>query len=423
MTVLLATLAVAAIAVLLGELLRRGGLPGSAILGGVLAGVLLGPGVLGRAAPETFERFVAGATPQREALATHLRHFEATEAALESSPDLSPAAQAEARADLAAPLAALQAAVDEAAWRHAAPLRGALLALALLLLLVGWSTPIGGGASPTRRWADALLLGAWAAIVPAGLAMLLLRGDAAPSALLVLAAALAVGPWRLGRQDRLDADAAEADGARLLQAAGLVASALAALALVGAAAVADGDGRERAAVLAAAVVVPLLAGAAIALRARHGGAVGGGAAGGGAARAALFEPTWVDRTHRLLVPALVSIALLRIEPWLDLRWWPLLVVVLLTDNGRLLGGVLAAFLPGGRRGLRAMRMALGLSAAGPTQAAIAAIAIAWESLPPAWGLALLLGAAVPELSTPLRARAAAMLDAAERELDEPPSRA
>jgi hypothetical protein len=164
------------------------------------------------------------------------------------------------------------------------------------------------------------------------------------------------------------------------------------------------------------VGAPLSAGAALALRAqrfegepasdRRGVRVPG-----------LFEPAWVDLAHRVLVPAVVAVALLRIEPWLDLRWWPLLVLVLLTDNGRLLGGVLAAFLPGGRGGLRAMRMALGLSAVGPTQAALAALAIAWELVPPAWGLALLLGAAVPELSASLRGRAAAMLEAAEQELD------
>ena len=46
----------------LAWLLRRSGFPGAAAVGGVLAGLLLGPGVLGRAAPAMYDRLF-GAAP------------------------------------------------------------------------------------------------------------------------------------------------------------------------------------------------------------------------------------------------------------------------------------------------------------------------------------------------------------------------
>jgi len=396
-TTFLALLGVVAAATILAAVLRRAGVPGASIVAGLLAGVLCGPGVLGRVAPESFERWFEGASAARDALAATERRLAADALASTSlgAPLVPPESRAEGEAEGEAEVMRLRLEVESIGWEHRRTERSLVGILAALLLAAGTAEGVRGlrGLRPRVR-GDALLLGAWTALVPAGAAAILLSWsiegslDAAMwSALLAAAAALSVGPWCLARSDAASAESCEPGGADLVRAAGLLATAIG-ISLLAAAVVLAGRG-ESAAIVAAGGVA---GGAMLGLIVR----------GDGAARR-------FRATAAACLPGVVALAMLRLEPWLDLAWSPLLVAAILVSDGRYAGALVAAVLPGGRGGLRSMRLVLASTAVGPTQAAIAAIAIEWSLLPHEWGLALLLAAALPESTAPLRRRAAEQL--------------
>lgn len=393
----LALLGVVAAATILAAVLRRAGVPGAAIVAGLLVGVLGGPGVLGRVAPQSFERWFEGASAARDALAATERRLAAD--ALASTSSGAPVEPPESRAEGEAEARRLRLEVESIGWEHRRTERSLVGILAALLVAAGAAEGVRGlrRLRPRVR-GDALLLGAWTALVPAGAAAILLSWsiegslDAAMwSALLAAAAALSVGPWCLARSDAESAESCEPGGADLVRAAGLLATALG-IFLLAAAVVLAGRGASAAIVAAGGVACGALLGLV-----DHGDGVASRLRAAAAA----------------CLPGVVALAMLRLEPWLDLAWSPLLVGAILVSDGRYAGALVAAVLPGGRGGLRSMRLVLASTAVGPTQAAIAAITIEWSLLPHEWGLALLLAAALPELTAPLRRRAAEQLAAAE----------
>ena len=393
----LALLGVVAAATILAATLRRARVPGAAIVAGLLVGIACGPGVLGRVAPEAFERWFEGASEARDALAATERRLAAD--ALASTSSGAPLVAPESRAEGDAEVMRLRLEVESIGWEHRRTERTLVGVLAALVLAAGAAEGVRGLRRIRRGGlGDAALLGAWTALVPAGAIAILFSWsievplDAATwSALLAAAAALAVGPWCLARSDAESAESCEPGGAELVRAAGLLATALG-ICLLAAAVLLAGRGAAAAIVAAGA-----LAGGAILGLVIHGDGV-------------------MDRlraTASACLPGLVAVAMLRLEPWLDLAWWPLLVAAFLVSDGRYAGALVAAVLPGGRGGLRSMRLVLALTAVGPMQAAITAIAVEWSLLPHEWGLALLASAALPEITGPLRRRADGQLRAAE----------
>src|SRR5690606_14788385 len=116
-----------------------GGAPAAAIAGGILAGVLLGPSVAWRAAPDWSQRYLRGGVEAQRALVTHRQQMQRELAAMEAG-----SALPSAREERALVLRSQHEALEQraAATRRAeldARIWQALLLLSGALALVGWS--------------------------------------------------------------------------------------------------------------------------------------------------------------------------------------------------------------------------------------------------------------------------------------------
>ncbi|MCP3906088.1 MAG: hypothetical protein GY715_20895 [Planctomycetes bacterium] len=374
------------IPILMALILRWARCPGWAVLGGVLGGLLLGPALLGRIAPNMFEDGFVGGFEQRAARDAIVRRQEADLFAARTS-GVDPAGIAELRAAHRPERLAAERAWEAETWRFQRPFRSYTAAVAVIVLLgagrlrLREQDRLGGPISPVS-------IGAWSAALPGAAAVLATMawfGHPVTGAV-IAGAAVAIGPWVLTRTDQVVADRVELRGAMLVQAAGRVASVVA----IAAAAWALTRAMGLAGLVATA---PLLA-----------------------VPLGWMLPAWgVDRIVRevlvtAFVPSLAACAALRLDPAGDFAIWPLIVFVILSGDGRWLGAVIGTLLPGGRGGLGAMRLALGAMACGPTQLAITAIALHHRAVPGPIAFALVLGAVVVEVSAPMRRWTARQLE-------------
>lgn len=140
----LALLLAAAAAAALAWLLRGAGIPGgrpaAALVGGLLAGILLGPAVLAHVAPDAFERLYRGGAPERLALRQlHARHRADLAAASVGGP--APGALAEVFARHNSERAPLEHALNQAVAAHRRRLTAAGAGLlAIALFLAAWAS-------------------------------------------------------------------------------------------------------------------------------------------------------------------------------------------------------------------------------------------------------------------------------------------
>jgi hypothetical protein len=102
------------------------------------------------------------------------------------------------------------------------------------------------------------------------------------------------------------------------------------------------------------------------------------------------------------MPAMAACIGVKIDLFEHIALWPLIVILLLSDDGRWVGAFIGAMLPGGRKALRTMRLVMGSMAAGPTQLGVAALGAHLELLPPPLWLPLALGALLIEMTAPAR---------------------
>jgi hypothetical protein len=375
-------------------LLRWARCPGWAVMGGVVAGIILGPSVFGRVLPDRFDDTMVGGRQQRQALqeltgrqgaerlvAEHAG-LEAPQASALDSRQARDRAEAERR-------------YRDARWSHQRPLRvfACVVAAAMLLGAAAYRIPPQGA----RQAVGALSVGAWSAALPGGLAFFFLRWawDAGVHEAALTAAAVAIGPWALTAGDRRAADEAEVGGARLVQTAGRIATVVAlALALGALWHARQGQGLlwgTSLAVVALGWLIPV------------------------PARALPIVQALVSH---VAVPAVAAGVAVRVDLLNDFAFWPILVIMLLSGDGRWLGAFVGASILGGRRGLRTMRLVLGSMAAGPTQLAVTALAAHTWLLAPRFGLALLLGAVLMEVMAPARRGMANRLIKTEEEIEE-----
>jgi hypothetical protein len=443
---------------LCAALLRIAGLGGTcghpAIIGGVLAGALLGPTILGRLAPNLHEDLFVGGRSARERWTSVMAESQAQ-------------AVAERAAGLAGPLAAeVDGATEEVrsaasvgaeqSWRSAAweaqwPQRGASALLAAILLLTAL-TPQPERVSTQQatdraRRIDALLIGVWSAGLPALGGVLLLRLHGWPlldQSALWLLAALAVGPWVLGAADRRIADSSEPNGARLMQGARVAASLVAASLLLltqairplGEAALEPATPLDRQRLLGLAMALVLIFSLSpwSLLRSRRGLGSGDAPSGPGPHRATT-TPTAArgDRAEERLpvttlaalwlLPPAAALAMVRLELFRDLAPWMVLGVALLAGDGRAAGAFLGAALSGGRPPLRALRLGLVAGNAAPTQLVLTGAAATAGILAPPLALALLVAAAFVEVTGMVRPRVARSIGELEDDSDQgPPDR-
>ena len=118
----------------------------------------------------------------------------------------------------------------------------------------------------------------------------------------------------------------------------------------------------------------------------------------------------------VLVPVLVGCVAVKIDLFAHFAVWPIVVILLLSGDGRWFGAYLGAMVLGGRSSLRTMRLVLGSMACGPTQLAITALAIHTWSIPGEYAMALLLGAVLIETTVSARRSMARQLIQTEEEI-------
>lgn len=378
-------------------LLRRARMPGWAVIGGVMAGVLLGPTIFGRVMPDTFEHLFVGGIEERHSRQSLERRHAADDKAA-SAAGLSRAALADMvqRHDLES-AEALQH-WEHAKWSHQRPLRNfTYVFVAATLFCAGlFAVPRPKLPPPTARatFISALSVGVWAAGLPAVAAFVAMRYlfEREPAESLMTAAAVAIGPWVMTASDREAASRAEIGGGVMIQTAGRVAS-LAAIALAAAALWMYRDGTG----LASAI--PLL-----------------GLSAGWLIRPANWRKMRAI-TESWMVPTLAASIAVKIDLYEHASLWPIAVLVLLSGDGRWIGAVLGTMIPGGRRALRTMRLVLGLMAAGPTQLAVTALGLHVGLISESIALALLAGAVLIEATVNTRRSMAQRLIQTEAEID------
>jgi hypothetical protein len=327
--------------VILALVLRALRCPGHAVLGGILAGAILGPTVLGRMAPESYERFFVEGSRE---------HLPADESTSE------PAVLAADR------------------WHFQRPFRSYTAAVTTLTLL-------GAGLLRRRtegstKFAAALGVGVSTVLLPTLLTAAAAWGLwhlGAPQVALC-AACVVIGPWR------------NTDDATITT-AGRIASVLAITAVVWALATRlGGEGLIWAApllALPAGWLLPALDSQSDGLR----------------TSLADLHPIAMARLvhHGALLPSLAACAAMRV-PLDDPRaWWPLVILAPLSLIGRGLGASLASALLRRPRP-PAIQAAL---ACGPTQLAILALAVHTWSLPTHIAPGLLAGAALLAMASDL----------------------
>lgn len=368
--------------------------PGWSVIGGALAGFILGQTIFARVMPHNYERLIQGGIEDRETseYLEALRESEriAAELAAWSPEEMQELLDRQEVQRLGA----------ERVWRDAqfadqAPLQAFVLMVVALTLLGAGFVDVRQSSSPSKQQLiSPLSVGVWSAALPGGLtfgaAHWLLDLDVPAAA--AVGAAVAIGPWILTTIDRDAADQAELGGARMIQSAGRVATIIAILAFAFAM-YSSSEGRLWTASL------PLLAAPLSWLIWASGG-------------------RWIERAlHHVLAPTLAACVAMRVDFYENFAFWPILIVLLLSGDGRWLGAFAGAMLLGGRHNLRTMRLVLGAMASGPTQLAVAAVAVHMRVIDGEWALALLLGAVLIEVTVNARRSMAQRLVATEHEID------
>jgi hypothetical protein len=375
-------------------LLRWARCPGWPVMGGVMAGIILGPTVFGRVLPDRYDELLVGGRQQQQAL-QELSGRQGADRLVAERAGLDDASisalddrQARARIEL-------EAQYRDATWSHQRPLR-VFVCVIVAVMLVGATVhripPRSGG-----RAVGALSVGAWSAALPGGLAFFFMRWawDAGVHEAALTAAAVAIGPWALTAIDRRAADEAELGGARLVQTAGRVATVIALALALGAL----WHARQERGLLWGASLAVVILGWLIPVPSMA------------------LTPARVALSH-VVVPTVAASVAVKVDLMDSFAFWPCLVILLLSGDGRWLGAFAGATILGGRGGLRTMRLVLGSMAVGPTQLAVTAVALHTWLLSPRYGMTLLLGAALVELMTPSRRGMAKRLIRTEEELEQ-----
>ncbi len=366
--------------------MRRVRLSSSGLLAGLVVGLLLGPGVLGRLAPEVSLRLFHGPPAEAAAIAEAARERDALSAvAAQTSADGSEEAQR-----LEARLESALEAWREASAAHRVPLSAAAIALGGLVLL-------GGGAHRRARRsrgnaAEALVLAAWGCLVPVALVCLWMHEngrDLTSPPTLSLASIAAIAGWRVAGPERAIARIIGPDAARTAEIACAVMALASALLL--------------AAALAQQVTWPWAVAGSLAVLALP-------------LRLAVGRlPGLATVSERVALPIVGALAAVRIEPFFEFALLPSLAFYLIAEDGRWMAITFGDRIAAHRPWLGAMRMALLPLEAGPSMLVVAAIALALGTISPTFGAAALFAAAVFELIGPLRYRVALQLGEIERQ--------
>jgi len=376
--------------------LRRLRVPAAGMAGGIVAGLLLGPTVLGRLAPDWYEQAIVGGRTERMEWVRIAREHGANELARGHFNADGEAAQRDRQAELEHEVVAKHEWIL-AKDRHARQAHAAAAALAVLLLITAGAGRAARATLPLpirQDWYSPLSIGLWSAVFPGGLAFIFLTLMEAPAtSALAVAASVAVGPVSLAAADHAAANSAEPGGAAVMRRAALVAIVLATAALAWSI---SNHAPAGASWLAAAPVAAII----------------------GWALPRFTSRPLVMLIDRVLVPAVAGAIACRVELFAHLSLWPMLVLPLVSGDGRWIGAFLGAVLCGARKSLRSMRLVLGAMGASRAQLAFACIALSAAAIDEGIAFALLIGAALMDSTTSVRSRIARDLEEAEQELED-----
>lgn len=190
---------VVGLAIVASMAFRRLGFRQGSILAGLLAGILCGPTVAGRIAPESWSDLVLGATEARRELRAANSEYRAWELAAGSS-ELDPTMLVEGANERQMALADLEERVAQETVAHARPWSICLVGGATLLILL---SRIGAGGHAARPGPAGLA--AWCGVLP-GLAtivtMRMLGEDPFSAPVLLTAACVSCGSWSISHRSR-----------------------------------------------------------------------------------------------------------------------------------------------------------------------------------------------------------------------------
>ncbi len=346
-------------------LLKQAKLKSWPLLGGLLAGILLGPAVFGSIVPDYWEGLFQGGIHQKEQF-VNLKRQQQSDFLAANKIGTSEAVLLQIKADQQYELKQIEDAWLSAQWSDQRTLRNYAIVLIVLIFLSGnVRTKIPGTAPPLMS----LSVGVWAAIVPCGLLSLISMffWESNTPAMLAFGACLAAGPWAIARWEQRAADDSESGGAALMLRCGRVAWTVATIVAIYATWQLRG-------VMSLVWLLPLL----------------------------LLPLCWLFHAKKAkwlhlfvdygAIPSVVATTLVLIHPIESLSLWPIIVVILISADGRWLGGIIGLGLLGGRSNKDALRLSLPLVDAGVSQLCMAALLFGAGVLPPSYALAAIIGA-------------------------------
>lgn len=382
-------------------LVRRAGLRSEGIVAGLLIGVLMGPTVLGRIAPEWWADTMIGGSEARAVLDRAISERQAFSMAANAA-ELPLDSRAEGMAERDAGIEQAGVELAEQTLRHARPWSILTMVLAVAAIWLGWgairkSRP----EEPTPGTGSTFALACWVVLLPGLLAILLLRilgwSPLDPATLLV-AIAISVSAWPPGGRD-----------ARELRRLGVrefaISTALVAtILLIAPALAARVLGSPAWSVIALPLLVfgPIGVSAPESIRARR------------HARCIL---------NGVVLPGLAALAVLRSDVLLQTPWLATIGLILIAGDGRAISWMIGLRFSGlgpaaaleaeetpktsdAMSTSTAWKTALLSTGAGGTQLAYAAAATALGGIGPGITFALVLGAAGMDLFGPSRRRLA-----------------
>ncbi len=350
--------------------------PGWAVVGGAVAGIILGPSIFGRVLPDQYEKYFVGGITQRTELEQLISRQGADVLAAKEAGALGERL-VEIDSEQLAERADLESAWEEAKWIDQSALRYFTFVVVALTLL-GAGTVARKSQEQKPNIVTSMSVGVWAAGLPGGTAFaaMYFLWDMPMEQSLLVGAAVAIGPWSLTAIDRDAADQAELGGATMMQSAGRIATILAVLAVACALYI-------NSSAQGLLVAVPLLIAIIPWLSPQLSQFVKGAA-------------------NHLFVPVLGACVGMKIDIYADFSFWPFIALLIIGGDVRWMGAYFGAMSLGGRSSLRTMRLVLASMACGPTQLAVTAIAIHTWSMPGKYAFALLLSAVLIEITVSAR---------------------
>ena len=341
---------------IIAALLRLGKIRGSSILGGVFGGILLGPAVFGSVYPTYWEDIFQGGLEEHKLV----QEIE----------------QPEERAQAIATW-------EVAKWKDQRTLRTYLIALVSVVLLSGSMRKTLTAKSNT---ATSLTVGIWASIIPGGIITVASHywWGTSIAGSLAIGACLAAGPWTFTRWEQQVANDHEGGSASLMLRCGYVAWIVASIVAFYSAWTVQGA-------MSLVWLLPLL-----------------------------FLPLfWILPNKNLpwltwfadnaAIPSIAATVMVLIHPLDALTIWPIVLVTLISSDGRWLGGMIGLLILGGRKSVDAMRVTMPLVDAGVSQMCMAALLFGVGVLNEKLAFAAIIGAICIEFTAKTRQKFSASI--------------